>query len=1002
MKLHRLEACAFGPFPERIDLDFDTLSDAGLFLLSGPTGAGKTSVLDAICFALYGDVPGDRSAAKRLRADQAPEGVPPRVSLECTLSGRRFQIHRSPAWERPKKRGAGTTPQQASVTLSERLDGSWTLLTSRIDEAGHLVAQLVGMNLGQFTQVAMLPQGRFQTFLRARSQDRHQLLHQLFRTGRFEAVERWLRDARLRLNADSRTEHQLVADLVSRASEAAAATLPEQWQINELGPPARAGEVTGWVKSLVETATAQHHKAEAMLMAATASATELQAQVTRAQILADQQRRFASAKAELAALAADTEKVVALRARVSSAQRAARLAPAQAAQRAAREADTAARGLVESARTALATLASGEPELAALLDRPERLHRHALTAGAQTRALLPRAAQLAKLRGSIAVDREAAQSLELQATALEATCANHPRRSSGLRDQHGAASRASQSLPQLTAEFATASDRLVASMELAQLDTQLLEAEEARREVIDRSQTLKEAWISLSEQRLAGMAAELASQIAVGACCPVCGSASHPQLATSAAGAPDAQAQKQARRLVDDAEAERLAHDALVRDLQTRRATAAAQTAGLAQTQLHTQLDEARSRLTSAEALAATLPELTKALAHCDAEHATALLARDRLAAGLATHRARLDLAVAEAAEIQAQVDQVLTGSDRTLPEQAELHDRLAELSGQLLAAERDAQVSRSHVLATEAALRDAALAAGFATVAVVDPAQADPAQLESWETRLRDHERSLSALQVILDDPLLVAADRQPAPDLERLVVAHEGAISALRQADTRAQLARARCQRLDSLAEALLVALSRWTPMLGELDQVTALSALVDGKSPDNRLQMRLSAYVLSYRLSQVVAAANERLDRMSDHRYTLEHTALRGAGETRGGLSLLVRDDWSGESRDPATLSGGESFVVSLALALGLADVITQEAGGNDLDTLFVDEGFGALDADTLDDVMDVLDSLRDGGRVVGVVSHVPEMRDRIPAQVSVTKSRAGSTATVVVHG
>ena len=156
-----------------------------------------------------------------------------------------------------------------------------------------------------------------------------------------------------------------------------------------------------------------------------------------------------------------------------------------------------------------------------------------------------------------------------------------------------------------------------------------------------------------------------------------------------------------------------------------------------------------------------------------------------------------------------------------------------------------------------------------------------------------------------------------------------------------------------------------------------------------------MRLSAYVLAYRLSQVVAAANERLATMSDQRYTLEHTARRGAGETRGGLSLLVRDDWSGESRDPVTLSGGETFVVSLALALGLADVISQEAGGAELDTLFVDEGFGSLDADTLDDVLDVLDSLRDGGRVVGVVSHVAEMRDRIPAQLVVRKTRRGSS-------
>jgi len=193
MRLHHLEITAFGPFADTVSVDFDHLSDAGLFLLSGPTGAGKTSVLDAVCFALYGDVPGDRASAKRLRSDQAAPGVRPRVVLEATLSGRRFRLTRSPAWERPKKRGTGLTTEQASVVIAERVGGEWVTHSTRLDETGHLVTRLLGMNLPQFTQVAMLPQGRFQAFLRARSEERHRLLQQLFRTGRFEQVESWLR-----------------------------------------------------------------------------------------------------------------------------------------------------------------------------------------------------------------------------------------------------------------------------------------------------------------------------------------------------------------------------------------------------------------------------------------------------------------------------------------------------------------------------------------------------------------------------------------------------------------------------------------------------------------------------------------------------------------------------------------------------------------------------------------------------------------------------------------
>ncbi|MGB0102124.1 MAG: SMC family ATPase, partial [Nocardioides sp.] len=227
MRIHHLEITAFGPFAETVSVDVDQLSEAGLFLLSGPTGAGKTSVLDAVCFALYGDVPGDRNGAKRLRSDQAAPGVRPRVVLETTLSGRRFRIVRSPAWERPKKRGSGMTTEQASVTIAERVDGAWITHSTRLDETGHLVTRLVGMNVAQFTQVAMLPQGRFQAFLRARSEERHHLLQQLFRTGRFEDVERWLRDRRIGVRRRCEEAQAHVDDLVSRVSEATGAEAPD-------------------------------------------------------------------------------------------------------------------------------------------------------------------------------------------------------------------------------------------------------------------------------------------------------------------------------------------------------------------------------------------------------------------------------------------------------------------------------------------------------------------------------------------------------------------------------------------------------------------------------------------------------------------------------------------------------------------------------------------------------------------------------------------------------
>jgi exonuclease SbcC len=178
--------------------------------------------------------------------------------------------------------------------------------------------------------------------------------------------------------------------------------------------------------------------------------------------------------------------------------------------------------------------------------------------------------------------------------------------------------------------------------------------------------------------------------------------------------------------------------------------------------------------------------------------------------------------------------------------------------------------------------------------------------------------------------------------------------------------------------------------------------LSRCIDGTGGGNTLRMRLSAYVLAARLEQVAAAATERLEVMSGGRYALVHSAELAKGGGRSGLSLRVVDGWTGVERDTATLSGGESFLASLSLALGLADVVQAEAGGARIETLFVDEGFGTLDDDTLDEVMTVLDGLRDGGRTVGVVSHVAELRQRIPARVEVVKGRDGSHLLVHAAG
>jgi len=981
MRLHQLEVSAFGPFAEAVRVDFDHLSGAGLFLLSGATGAGKSSVLDAVCFALYGDVPGDRGAARRLRCDQAPPGLAPRVQLELTLAGRRFRIVRSPSWERPKKRGTGLTTEQASVTLTERVDGSWQLLTSRLDEAGHLVTGLLGMNLAQFTQVALLPQGRFQTFLRARSEERHQLLQRLFRTGRFEDVERWLKERRVALRRDSDARERVVAELVSRVSEVAGCSAPAEDD----------GQLSVWAEGLRAQAASRAEELEAAARLATDAEASARQQLDAGRGLHERRRRYEAARADLALLEARRDEHAADRTALDRARRAAPIVPL------ARLVDRTRSAHDRAGAESLARCQAAANALDLLfVDREtlDRVAQDAADAAAVVRSALPRAERLLALQSDLPrVRGQLKTATEAVAATREARVAL-PDRIAGLREAVAGARSARDEVPRVEQQLAALQERAAALAQASDLESRVAEAREEWLSSRERALALHDELLQLRQARLEGMAAELAGALAVGSSCPVCGSADHPSKATPAAGSPDADRERAAQRALDDAKADELARDLRVRDLETtlallRQRGGSQPLADLEREQalLVTGLQTVRHE---AGRLEATSAELADAEAHL-AGLAEELLEAERGATALGARLAGLE---DEVAMLGAEIAGLL--GDTGQPDLAsllDLHLTRVEVAERATRALDELAVAGSALGDAQQALAAAAAEAGFDDVGSALAQTLDAEATAALERRVHDHERSLATVRAVLAEP--ASADRSELPDLQSLAEGHRAALTELSRSRGEAGRWAARRERLASLVSELEAALAAWTPVRERLDRVSHLASFVDGKAPDNRWQMRLSAYVLAFRLSQVVAAANERLSVMSDQRYTLEHTGRRGTGETRGGLSLLVRDDWSGESRDPATLSGGETFVVSLALALGLADVITQEAGGADLDTLFVDEGFGSLDADTLDDVMDVLDSLRDGGRVVGVVSHVAEMRDRIPAQLLVRKSRTGST-------
>ncbi len=993
MRLHQLEVVAFGPFADPVTIDFDALSDAGLFLLSGPTGAGKSSILDAVCFALYGDVPGDRSAAKRLRSDHAGDDVVPRVVLEATLSGRRFRIDRSPAWTRAKKRGSGTTTEHARVVISERRavdDGpdAWHPLSTRLDEAGHLVTRLVGMTLPQFCQVAMLPQGRFQAFLRARSEERHALLQQVFLTGRFDRTERWLRDRRVELRRSSEVHQGAVADLVSRVSEVAGGEAPADWSAEET--------LRAWIDDLTETAIAES-VAQAIRVQAASAAEVAASDASAAGIeLAGLRATHAAARRAWASLEDDAHDHQARTHTIAQAHRAAGVRPlhelALDARKEARQLDQQGR----TAREALAALLGVDTLDDHEIVEHQRVATRTLTDIARVRPLRRQSVDLERQLARLSRSRqEAAAELGRVGARADEIPAVLATLTPGLDAARAAVDLAAD----LAADLEVLRNRTRAARTAESLTTQLAAAEQAMSAATQARLLARETLVEIREQRLDGMAAEIALKLAVGASCPVCGSADHPSLASPAPGAPDERVEREARREVDDLEVVVEAHAQQVRGLETQRATALAE-AGDSVEQLLVQEEQTLARLERCRGQAATVVTHSERIDALQAEQQS--LAHEQQQLWETATRLDTEIAVltTRIEALGAQVVEVLPdGSDGSdLDALTALHHEVEMLAEQCTTVAADLARARATATSTQEAADALAAKAGFDSSAWAASAWLSDADIAALQQQVERHEREVARVSDLLADEALLASAATHAPDLEALAQAHHRAREAAALARQSDMSLRDRGRRLHGLAAEMEGALAAWGPLRSDLELVTELAALVEGKHPDNRLQMRLSAYVLAHRLGQVVDAANLRLSTMSDQRYSLVHTGQRGAGETRGGLSLLVRDDWTGDSRDPATLSGGETFVVSLALALGLADVITDEAGGTDLDTLFVDEGFGSLDAETLEDVMDTLDTLRDGGRVVGVVSHVPELQTRIPTQLRVHRGRHGSRTTL----
>ena len=1036
MRIHRLEISAFGPFAGTERIDFDRLSAHGLFLLNGATGAGKTSVLDAICFALYGSVPGARQDGKRLRSDHAEAAAEPRVTCEFSAKGRHFEVSRSPAWDKPSARGRnGFTVQQANTLLRERIDGTWVEKSGRNDEAGAEIADVLGMNRDQFTRVVMLPQGDFAAFLRSKASDRLELLQSLFGTQRFEAVEQQLsRQAQTAKAEVANLNAKLDLLLAQAESETAALELDPDGAPGRDEPDA----LLAWLDAAAAAAAEGRRSAAAgaekqaddrasLLEAANARANR------HAKLAAAEQRRI-DADAAAPVLA---DKAVTLGLHRQAEMLGGQL---QAVESAAAAEDRAGTALLEAARQ-LRSAAATDPELAGqdVLDAgvstadddaaddddddgagdaaavPVRAGKAVMLDSAAVRGTLARLRSLHAVLTERLPDEarflgltQRGSRLRLQLQELEKGRLAGAAAVDTLRTESAALSAGIRPLEDLAAEVQLRTKEATAADELVTIVGRFLAAEAEcaatagqHAAALSTHQDRRQHWLDLREQRLTNAAAELATQLLAGVPCPVCGSPEHPAPAPAAASAlAVAEAEKTAQLASDTAEEAVAALGRELAEAQQNAAVLAAQGGNTPAGEAREEAALARERADDAVRAATDLAASRARLAELEAAIADAERAQADAASGIAQTQSTIAEIDEQAQALEATLDKLRAGH-------ATLEQRIAALTATTAVLEHaDAAHSAHEQAAARTAearrnLEEALPGAGFSTEAAAREALLPAPVATSLETAIRAGQDEAARIQELFaGEDLALAAAERAAGD-----IVSGAALEQLRTESAAAERKAREAVLAAGLAENSLRILGRIAGDYADLaaagreprDRAALLTAVADAAKGggDNTYRMSLNSYVLAARLEQVAVAASERLIGMSDGRYTLQHTDAKAARGAKSGLGLEVVDEWTGQRRDTATLSGGESFMASLALALGLADVVQHESGGVDIETLFVDEGFGSLDEQALEQVMDALESLRDGGRVVGLVSHVAEMKQRIGTQLQVVKGRGGST-------
>lgn len=1034
MRILRLTMDAVGPFPGHEVIDFEAFSDAGRFLLSGPTGAGKSTIIDAIVFALYGKVSGGRdSSDSRIRSRYASEQAKTEVELIFSTSSGNYKVRRQPAYERVKKNGKGVTKQNAKAwlfKLDEQLREVSEPLTKTSD-VGTEITRIVGLSREQFTQTVVLPQGKFAQFLRSTSKDRQDLLQELFGTAIFEDLQldlveraRKVKKNQEALDATLRANLGVLASLLDEAPQLDPARCLVYEPVPEVDCEFNPLE-TAWTSRFKPlTPWLEHNQRCANLEVSALRGQEdkLRSDFAYQRDLAARQERYLALTKEHEQLVAQGPAQRQRLAQIQALQALSDLKPWHEQLKQAQAQQAVAQRQLSQA-LALEQLESDERAQAVLQPLDYRgAQALSVQLTAQVAALNPQV----ELEAGLAGRRRDLQTKTQAHESANAKLAQGRERENQLPTQIASKQELLEQLNEQAATLPTAQlaqEQATQALKLAKAHEQLVEDQQRALKLQQLvALELKQASQShkhMLEQWLSQSALNLAQNLVDGEPCPVCGATEHPAPATQGGENISQEQLDQALEEVNEAQEELSQASEKVTKLA---AQLEAQPCQLSPAQAREQLQEAKATLAAArqasEQASSCKAQIAKLNAQLEALRADNQAAQARLAGDAKEIQLLGEKIDADAASLSCEGFESVAAKVEYLSQLAAALEQLANAAQELDQCKKRAQQAADSFAAqwAQASESFADHSAKPAAPAPTDPAETEPTQAEpTQDTSANVQDGYAQACQAFAG--LDLAALKATSASYEKSLSINQAALAELEGIEltpppleqTQAQLEQAQaktqaCQTYASTWQAFAgqvnAQLAKLNKLLARRSQASAtdaqLLALASAANGDNHARLTLSAWVLQAHFRQVLVFANERLGVIGAGRYELINVdSEEDTRQQKQGLGLAVVDHLSGTTRSPRTLSGGESFYVSLALALALADVVATQNGGIEMNTLFIDEGFGSLDEGTLAEVMDVLGALHSGGRVVGIVSHVSELKRAIPAAVEVRPLLGGGS-------